>query len=83
MEINEQKIDLLLDMMRSADVTDGNQAESETLLEMEGETPASLLHSLHCMGSVEWGVIAGFHIVSYRRGEGGGGHWDLPPPPRI
>ena len=53
-EINEQKIDLLLDMMRGADVTDENQAESETLLEMEGETPASLPHSLHRMGRVEW-----------------------------
>ena len=64
-EINEQKIDLLLDMMRGADVTDGNQAESETLLEMEGETPASLLHSLHCMGSVEWGHIVCDSRVSY------------------
>ena len=75
MEINEQKIDLLLDMMRGADVTDGNQAESETLLEMEGETPASLLHSLHHMGSVEWGHIVCDSRVSYR----GGGALGSPP----
>ena len=40
-EVNEQKIDLLLDMMRGAEVSDGSQAESETMLEMEGETLAS------------------------------------------
>ena len=40
-EVNEQKIDLLLDMMRGAEVSNGSQAESETMLEMEGETLAS------------------------------------------
>ena len=40
-EVNEQKIDLLLDMMRGAEVSDGSQAESETMLEMEGKTLAS------------------------------------------
>lgn len=42
MVINEQKIDLLLDMIKGADVTsDENLAENETLLELEGELEKS------------------------------------------
>ena len=38
MEVNEGQIDLLLDMIKTADVTsEENQAENATLLELEGE----------------------------------------------
>ena len=34
--VNEEKVDLLLEMLKQADATDVNQAESETLLDLEG-----------------------------------------------
>ena len=35
--VNEEKVDLLLDMMKGADVTsEENEAENQTLLELEG-----------------------------------------------
>lgn len=38
MGVNEGQIDLLLDMIKTADVTsEENQAENATLLELEGE----------------------------------------------
>ena len=37
LEVNEEKLDLLLDMLKEADVTtEENQAETQTLLELEG-----------------------------------------------
>ena len=35
--VNEEKVDLLLEMLRSADVTDASQDESKTLKELESE----------------------------------------------
>ena len=55
-EVNEQKIDLLLDMMRGAEVSDGSQAESETMLEMEGETLA------HVQPAVCRNEVGQYHI---------------------
>ena len=36
-EVNEQKVDLLLDMLKSADVTDTSREESKTVKELESE----------------------------------------------
>ena len=35
--VNEQKVDLLLDMLKSADVTDTSKEESKTVKELESE----------------------------------------------
>ena len=35
--VNEQKVDLLLDMLKSADVTDTSQEESKTVKQLESE----------------------------------------------
>ena len=35
--VNEQKVDLLLDMLKSADVTDTSNEESKTVKELESE----------------------------------------------
>ena len=35
--VNEQKVDLLLDMLKSADVTDTSYEESETVKQLESE----------------------------------------------
>lgn len=36
-EVNEQKVDLLLDMLKSADVTDASSEENKTVKELESE----------------------------------------------
>ena len=36
-EVNEQKVDLLLDMLKSADVTEARHEENKTVKELESE----------------------------------------------
>ena len=44
--MNEEKIDLLLDMIKGADVTsDENKAENDTLVELEGNQCNELFSS--------------------------------------
>ena len=40
--VSLEKIDLCLEMLKSADATDANQAESQTTQELEGEDNAIL-----------------------------------------
>ena len=47
--VNEEQVDLLLDMLKGADVTDENAAESETLLELEGNNPCLCMYKGACL----------------------------------
>ena len=62
--VNEQKVDLLLDMLKSADVTDTSEEESKTVKQLESElfTHTHHHHNTHTHTHTHWICCTSFPI---------------------